>query len=149
MKINAMTELFLPKDSHVWMNKSEARLSVSHASLFFNQETPSVSAHCSEGQPNTGLPVSDIQSTAWVWHIKFLASSQHSLNIWTIARLLGARTQPYCGIWLPRLWAIPPNLTAGTVKSEVKLFHHPVILGFIISSVLDKSCNFLSEQGLI
>lgn len=42
MKITAVTELFLPKDSRVWMNKSEACLSVSHASLFFDQETPSV-----------------------------------------------------------------------------------------------------------
>lgn len=81
MEITAVTELFLPKGSHVWMNTSEACLSVSHASLFCNQETASISAHCSEGQLNTGLPVSDIHSTAWVWHIKFLASSQRSLNI--------------------------------------------------------------------
>lgn len=68
---------------------------------------------------------------------------------WTIARLLGVRTQPYCGIRLPRLWAIPPNLTAGRVKCEVRLFHHPVIFSYIIFSELEKSCNFLSVQDLM
>lgn len=29
------------------------------------------------------------------------------------------------------------------------MFHHPVIFSFIISNGLDKSCNFLSVQGLI
>jgi len=45
MKITAVTKLFLPKDPHVLTNKSEACLSVSPAPLFFNEETPRISAH--------------------------------------------------------------------------------------------------------